>query len=43
VALPFSLAEPTDLMQFRVIAVEGIAIRVRGHVVVERTSVVKAA
>lgn len=43
VALPFSLAEPTELMQFRVIAVEGIPIRVRGHVVVERSSFRKAA
>lgn len=38
VSLPFSLAEPTDLMQFRVIAVDGIPIRARGHVVVERDS-----
>ena len=43
VALPFSLAEPTDLMQFRVIAADGIPIRVRDHVVVERTAFAKAA
>jgi hypothetical protein len=43
VALPFSLAEPTDLMQFRVIAADGIPIRVRDHVVVKRNTFAKAA
>lgn len=43
VTLPFSLAEPTDLMQFRVFAVDGIPIRVRDHVVVECTASAKAA
>jgi SAM-dependent methyltransferase len=43
VAVPFSLAEPTDLMQFRVIAADGIPIRVRGHVVVECSGIRQAA
>ena len=43
VALPFSLSEPTALMQFRVIAVDGIPIRTRGYVVVEHQAFAKAA
>ena len=39
--LPFSLAEPTDLMQFRVVAVAGIPIRVRSHAIVMRSSFTK--
>ena len=43
VVVPFSLAEPTDGMQFRVIAADGIPIRARGFVVVERVAASKAA
>lgn len=43
VILPFTLASPTDGMQFRVIAVDGIPIRARAFVVVERAAAPKAA
>ncbi|MEI7782663.1 MAG: class I SAM-dependent methyltransferase [Planctomycetota bacterium] len=43
VVVPFTLSEPTDGMQFRVIAVDSIPIRARGFVVVECTAASKAA
>jgi len=43
VVVPFTLAAPTEKLQFRVIATAGIPIRVRSRVVVKRGTVVHAA
>lgn len=43
VTVPFTLSEPTEGMQFRVIAAEGVPIRARGFVVVEPAATAKAA
>jgi SAM-dependent methyltransferase len=43
VVVPFTLAAPTEKLQFRVIATAGVPIRARGHVVVERVGTRTAA